>query len=376
MFNAVFNVMFHKDDEFKINRQKLFYTNRRQLSWQKRQEHFYKRSIMNPLFLRDYHGQDPFFEVYFGKVHFAQNRALWFRYTILNGVVSEAATWAVVFSDQGVIAEKKAYPIEELQAGNKPEITRRWGDREELQVFQYSEDLIGASTVRGSTGRIKWSMHFKDAGDRYVMIPPNLTRFGIVKTAYRTPFAYARFRGEIEIDGEKHHLQDSPGMIGHISGSNRRSTLGWAWGHACTFDNASGIIFEALSGQLRLGKHRPKPVTSAILFTEDHVYRFNKTRHMFRSSATILKGRWEFSLRSGSAKLSGSMQHPDEKKIALLTYTDTDGSNMWCHNSKLSTLQLHLQDEKRGVDRYFTASNSASFEIVNRIVPNRVPDIE
>ena len=43
-------------------------------------------------------GQYPFYEVWYGKLNFDKEKALWFRYTLLNGVKQECAVWVIFFN--------------------------------------------------------------------------------------------------------------------------------------------------------------------------------------------------------------------------------------------------------------------------------------
>ena len=74
-------------------------------------------------------------------------------------------------------------------------------------------------------------------------------------------------------------------------------------------------------------------------------------------------------MKSSTAILKGTAVAPG--KVALVEYTDTDDSNLWCYNSKLAALKLELTDLKTNKVEVFETKETAAFEIVNRELPSR-----
>ncbi|MBI2027255.1 MAG: hypothetical protein HYS98_05585, partial [Deltaproteobacteria bacterium] len=62
--------------------------------------------------------QFPFYEVWYGKLNFDENKSLWFRYTLLNGKTKESALWAIFFDENKIIAQKKMFPLEKIHLNN------------------------------------------------------------------------------------------------------------------------------------------------------------------------------------------------------------------------------------------------------------------
>jgi hypothetical protein len=80
---------------------------------------------------------------------------------------------------------------------------------------------------------------------------------------------------------------------------------------------------------------------------------------------------WDFTARGGALTFQGKITvKPGE--FAGVTYEDTDGSYLYCANSKISTMTLEVLRHGKPEGR-FQASRSAAFEVVQRTPPDAVP---
>jgi hypothetical protein len=90
---------------------------------------------------------------------------------------------------------------------------------------------------------------------------------------------------------------------------------------------------------------------------------------MFSPNSFFGEGSWTFKTTQKGVTLEGEVIAPSEEKIAVVQYTDTDDSSLWCYNSKLAELRLRITDPKRNLDKSFVAKETAAFEIVDRQSP-------
>ncbi len=316
----------------------------------------------------------PSYEVWFGKIDIAVGKALWFRYTTLNGVRQEASVWAIYFDEQQVKTGKMTWPLHYLAPPNEPIIhdssqSERFSNQP--QVFHIGDQHLDAANACGDTGAVKWDLEFEGEGKTFEHVPPLVKLLGVAKSTYNACFIDIRFSGTIKVDESLINISNRPGMIGHISGS--KSAEKWAWAHCNQFTEGENIIFEGLSGCIRKGKKVSSPLTSLILMDGDQVYSFSSTRHMLKTKSVFGNGEWSFEADGGEWTLKGTATSPG--RVALVKYTDTDNSNQWCYNSKLANLTLELRNTKTGETRNYRAERTAAFEIVNRVKPAEQPDL-
>ena len=65
-------------------------------------------------------------------------------------------------------------------------------------------------------------------------------------------------------------------------------------------------------------------------------YRFNGMSRWFLNRSSWELPSWTFEARGDGVRLIGEIDcHPDE--LVGVTYTDTDGSQFWCHNTKVAS---------------------------------------
>lgn len=308
---------------------------------------YYVEETVPSGFLRRYRGQSPFYEVWFGKVDIAPGQALWFRYSLLSGLTREAAVWAVLFEGDKVTTGKETAELAPLAPG---------------PVFRWGNNHLDSATAVGRAGNIRWDLRWTDSGRRCRHGPSWLTRVGLAKSSYDTSFLDLRVSGTIQ----SLTVRSVPGMIGHISG--RKQAESWVWVHCNQFEGTDDIVFEGLSVQIRLGG-QPVPFASFVLHVKGYRYLFST----FTSYPESGEGGWNFAVERRGVRLEGEVLRP--KRIAVITYTDTDGSPLWCRNSKLSSLRLRLIDPGRKVDLTLESRSTAAFEWVNRKPPAEPVDL-
>lgn len=307
-------------------------------------------------FGRVYRGQRPFYEVWFGKVDIGPGQAFWFRYTLLDGSTREAGTWAIAFDrERGIVAARETLPLD-AATGGRP------------LVFQLGQNVLDAGRAIGHAGDLDWDLTFEAAMERmHDHVPWTLKALGLARTRYVSPFGDLRLSGTIRIGERLIQVEAAPGMIGHIHGA--RSGHSWAWAHCNTFRDRPDVVFEGLSARIALGSLVSPPLSSFVLWVGDRPYRFTSALGMLRARSRYGEGRWEFRAEAGGVVLEGEATAPPDDQVALVTYTDTDGSRLWCRNSKLADLRLRLIEPDRPIQE-FVASGTAAFELVDRHPPS------
>lgn len=316
----------------------------------------------------------PHYEIWFGKIDISPGRALWFRYTIIDGVKKEASTWALLFDNDNVTVGKQTWKLSDLAPPNCVIIP----DNENLQRFQDlpqvfhlgSAHLDGANAI-GQADGISWDFKFKDNGHRFEHVPPFVKALHVAKSTYSACFLDLSFSGTIMNGSESINIEDKPGMIGHIYG--KKSAHSWAWAHCNNFNGHDNVIFEGLSARINLGGKVTPPLSSFILIVGERRYEFSSTIKLFTAESEFGEGKWEFMAKSSTATLKGIATSPG--KVALVEYTDTDDSKLWCYNSKLAALKIELTDLRTKKVEVFESESTAAFEIVNRITPSQEVDL-
>lgn len=320
-----------------------------------------------PGWRRRHAGLGPAYEVWFGKVDLAQDQALWFRYTLLDGVVREAATWAIVFDLGRITTGRTRWPLAAVALPADGQIAPQ------DTVFQIDGARLDAGGAIGTAGTVSWDLRWTDRGRRFLHVPAVLRMLGVASSELTTPLADLRVTGTVRSGDRTFAVHDATGMVGHIYG--RRHAHAWAWAHCNHFDGGEDAVFEGIAARLQVAGRILPPATSFVLALGGRTWKFTSTLRMFAADSTTVDGTWRFVVRSGGAVLTGEVVAPAADRVALVAYTDTDGQTLWCANSKLATLRLHLVDPRRGIDKRLVASATAAFELVDRTEPGRPVDL-
>lgn len=337
---------------------------------------FYPKEKKSPIsgFTRQKFPPDPFYEVWFGKIDIEPNKAFWFRYTILNGKAKEASTWAILFDNNNVKTGKETYPLEILSNSNEtivPDETNINRFKNATEVFHLGKHHLDEKNAIGYAGNISWDLSFKDNVHQFEHVPPLIKLLGIAKSTYNACFLDLKISGTILTEKGNIVFENKPGMIGHIYG--KKSAHAWAWAHCNNFENAKDVIFEGLSAQIEIGGKISPPLTSFVLIRNDEKITFSSTLHLFKNHSDFTDGKWEFEAKTKKYTLIGTALATG--KIALVEYTDTDGSKLWCNNSKIASLNLKLIHNNTGKEEVYKSLNTTAFETVNRIKPQRQIDL-
>jgi hypothetical protein len=325
---------------------------------------------------RRYVGIAPFYETWFGQIDLGPDRAFWFRYTLLDGVTRETAVWAVLFDRGRLRAGKVTWPIERLTPAGV-QVLPPGADparfREQAHVFHVADAHLDDGNAFGRAGDLSWELRLDDRGRRFRHVPRALRLLRLARSELDTAMADARFSGTIHVDGEALDVKTARGLVGHVHGT--RFAHSWVWTHCTTFDNEESAVFEGLTARVRLGRRVSRPLSSFFLALDGREYRFSSTRRLFSASTAIHEGRFQFHTTANGVSLEGQVTTGGADREAVLTYTDTDGSPLWCTSGRLCTLRLRLVDTRRGMERVLIATHTAALELADRTPPRRTPTL-
>lgn len=313
--------------------------------------------------------QGPFQEVWYLKMNdAAAGRALWLRFTLLvsaNGFRRLAETWGIYF-------ERKDREVQKVALKHSHDLSAFVPADGGSQGFRIAESEFAPGRTRGtiqSKGRtIKWDLSFEPARDVvFDFVPDSLRKAGVIKNSAVTLFGDIRFTGTSEVNGEKQTWTKAPGMQGHLAGP--RNGHSWVWGHCNTFVTEQGesspFLFEGISARARMAGGIPTPRLTSLYFLYDgkeHVFSSAWDAIRNRSSNSLTE--WSFQADRGDLSFRGRAE-AQYRDFAGVTYEDTDGSFLYCANSKLSDLKVHVY--RRGkLEATFLANGTAAFEVVSR----------
>ena len=132
-------------------------------------------------------------------------RALWFRYTLLDGAVQQCATWALLFDGDKIHAGKQVWPLRAAQAhgvGLLPALLEpaRFANRH--TVFQVADSHLDDGNAIGQAGHLRWDLSWQDRGRHFEHTPWLLRQLGLTGTTFRSPLADIRMSGTVWCDDQ------------------------------------------------------------------------------------------------------------------------------------------------------------------------------
>jgi hypothetical protein len=321
--------------------------------------------------------RDTFHEVWHLKLSSPDaQHTLWLRFTQLisrNGFRRTAETWAIYFRrgpgrETMKIALKQSQDIGALRF--TPEAGLRIGG-----CYLANDHTAGQIQSKGRSA--SWDLRIHAVHDlHFNLIPEMLERSRLLRSSASTLGEDLRFTGTFRLDNEEVRFTDAPGMLGHHAGVAPGHS--WVWGQSNIFVDEQGnpaeFIFEGLSARARLGGFLPSPkVTSFFFFHKGKSHAFNSLRDAFRVQSVHTLNEWRFHAEHGPISFRGraSAEHRD---FAGVTYEDTNGSLLYCANSGLSDLEVHVYKSGK-LDSAYYSNGTASLEVVSRNKNPYVPQL-
>jgi hypothetical protein len=319
-------------------------------------------------------GKEKFQEFWFVKLNDPTGtRALWLRFTLLvtkNGFQRVAETWAIFFQREPgkeIIknAVKQSFGIAAFSSfpnGIKIESCTLGVDHTQGQIQSKGKS-------------IHWDLAINTVHAEPVSFLPQIARrTGFFQTQISTVSEEILFSGTVTVDGTTYQFTNAPGSKSHWSGE--RSADSWVWGQANIFKNEQGeitpFIFEGITARPRWGGNLKGPrLSSFYFFYKERHFLFDSAWDAFQLKSESSITEWRFEAERGDISFRG-VARADHKDFAGVTLEDTDGSVLYCANSKLSNLQILIY--RRGkLEATVNASGTAAFEVVSR---NKNPYIQ
>lgn len=336
-------------------------------------------SLNRPVYVAPWPTERPHQEVWYMKCHSLDGRqALWLRFTLLlqRGRGKRVAeVWGIYFEREPSgrlqkVAVKQTFPVEAFSVPSQ-----KYGTGFQIADSHFC-DTQTEGFIESPGGKLKWVLRMKPRRALYFdFIPSILRKLHIVKNVAVTVYEDLIFEGEVTVNNTPVFLVDAPGMQGHLVGD--RNGHSWVWAHANSFVDESGkpasVVFDALSARARVGGRFASPqLTTLFCWYDEEMYAFNRLRDALFTYSEPFPWGWRFTttLRSG-IQMQGVLQGKPEDFVGV-TYEDTDGSLLYCYNSKLVdctlTVVRHLARQE-----VYKASGTAAFEIVRRTPLPEVP---
>ncbi|OFZ11597.1 MAG: hypothetical protein A2Z20_03165 [Bdellovibrionales bacterium RBG_16_40_8] len=304
-----------------------------------------------------------FYEVWYFKLNLGSGLpALWLRLTTLHtqdGSKKVAETWGIFFDPAKHpterIAVKNTYPISDFSFDIASE---------KVQVSKcFLSPGHTAGEIESGKNNIRWDLRFSaNKGGSFDPVPKIFKALRLNKSTVCTPEESIRFNGKFWVNGREYTATDAPGMQGHIYG--KQYAHSWAWGHCNLVDASEDFVFEGLTVRLPLlgGLILSPPLSMFYIKFDGLEYKFATIYEALKINSKYSLSGWSFELQLGDMRFEGEI-------IATLTdfvgvqYEDTDKSNRYCHNSKVSNLLLHVYKSKTLI-RTIKATQTCAFELV------------
>jgi hypothetical protein len=312
-------------------------------------------------------GQRAFQKVWYLKLNDPEShRALWLRFTAHssdNGFSQNAEIWAIFFErdksqDVSKIAVKNTFGIESFSENPS----------DGLRIDQCSlhqNKTEGKIYSKGNS--VEWNLSFiAGRQSSFQIIPKFLLGTKLVKNSIYTPYEELYFSGTTLINGKLIHWNQAPGMLGSFEGPNKGHS--WVWGQCNSFVDSMGrpaqFLFEGLSVKTKLGPLVSPSLSSFYFYYKDQNYYFNTLRDFINIRSKSTLNEWRFRAERGDLSFRGVI-NAEYKDFAGLTFEDTNGSYLYCSNSKLAMMQIFIY--RRGkLEATYSAPGTAGFEIVSR----------
>jgi hypothetical protein len=169
------------------------------------------------------------------------------------------------------------------------------------------------------------------------------------------------------VDGKHFAVKTIPGQQAHLWGSQHAGR--WAWGHCNTFKEDAGAVFEALSVQLKFGQKMTHPFTLfALKLGNGKVFKFNRVHQWLLNKSQYDLETWQLRGSGGFHQVRATFKRKLKDCLGV-TYTDPDGSKLYCYHAEMADVEVELYESRKG--RYqktltLTSPGSGAFEVVER----------
>ena len=264
-------------------------------------------------------------------------QAFWLKFTLLDSGNSDetlAEVWAIRFSGKGgphhaAKHTSKASSVTLSRQGLGVEIGRCT-----LQPGRTS------GSVGEGPDQIRWDLEFDYENQQIMYGLPHAWMYeaGFPRNKVYTSCPSTLFRGQISVNGEPWEVREWPGMLGHNWGRAHNPRYHWA---QCNLFEGDDCVFEAWSARLAIGPWLSPWLTSAVVRFDGEDLLFNAVIGLLNRSVQTRPFGWSFESRQADWKMRWQVE-AEREDFAGLRYTNPDGSDNFCLNSKIATCKLSL----------------------------------
>ncbi|HOK10589.1 MAG TPA: hypothetical protein PLT82_13065 [Candidatus Hydrogenedens sp.] len=314
------------------------------------------------------------YEVWYWKLNPIDGHwSLWFRFTLLrNKFKSVAEVWGI-FTQKGTntkekqtyhTALKNTFPIEQCiyTADERPQI---------LLKNNSVDFMTTHGKLEQNEKKLYWNLQLTPIApqESFNFVPHTFWKLGLVKNYAVTVHEKILFNGVIETNEETTPVQNALGMQGHLAGIKQGHS--WAWAHSCIFyDEDTGelspLIIDILTARARLGKHILSPkLTTMFIHYEGQTYSLNSLNNILSIKSQYVPQHWELQLKTNTLEIN-VVTEAEIYTIVGVQYEDTDGTPLYCYNTKMATTKLYIRDIEKGTEKRFICPNKGAFEWVQR----------
>ncbi len=310
--------------------------------------------------------QRGFYEVYYLKWNDAKSRtAGWMRYTLTSPSPKIGAPycelWGIFFDAEHPahnFGVRNRFAISELQHSASPFFVRI------TDAELRADATSGAITPTQGGPLIAWDMSIRALDPVARPFPYDIiyTLQKFPSTKFIVPHQNSRFSGTFTVGDRTIELHDAPGQQSHLFGVKHGHR--WAWGHCNSFAEDKTAVWEGLDAQLKIGPALPC-IKYFYLKAFGEEFHFNTLPQLlFYDSEWDARG-WRFTAEADNAKLEGEITARPENFVTV-GYMDPNGSLLYCHNSKISSIRLKLTRRDGSPIGTLTSEEGCAVEFVDR----------
>jgi hypothetical protein len=280
--------------------------------------------------------------------------AFWLRYTIFSaqsGATREGELWAVMFDgERGTNTSAKVeVPLDECRF-----------DTTSFHV-QVAGAVLDDHHLRGRAGDIAWELEYEGTEPPLYLLPAKLYRGGFPKAKSLVAKPLARFRGHLDVAGQRLAVDGWLGSQNHNWGS--RHTDRYAFGQVAGFDNAPGSFLEVATARNRIGPLWTPNITPLVLRHHGREHALTSVRQGLRARARIEARAWSFESGDDEVHVKGRID-AEPSAFVVLEYRNPPGGIKYCLNTKLARCELVVTDRVSGETETLTSEHGALFEVL------------
>jgi hypothetical protein len=296
-------------------------------------------------------------ESYFLKLNDPEGRqALWVKATLLarrsspREVVAEA--WAIAFDRAaGHLAAKRTVLASEARFSPLG-----------LDVSVGGLELREGRVVgEVSSGGVTFSLDLRYEPLLPALVPfpyPSMYTGPLPGSKLVSPCPDAVFDGTYRVNGREVSVSGWRGMQGHNWGKSH--AYRYAWAHCNVFDGEPDLVFEGLTGQVKVGPAIAPPLTVLCVRHRGVRYDWTRLRDIAASRGRTDGLRWAFEGASDIGRIEGELWG-DPADFVGLRYDNPSGPTTHCLNSKIARARLRFTPGGRGP--IVVESHAAALEI-------------